>query len=65
MLFQNVAEGLMLLITSNGQAKLSLQLEKTEDLTLNNWTNAGDAVEWALPLGEKKEFFRVRSAPSE
>ncbi len=55
----------MLLITSNGQAKLSLQLENTEDLTLNNWTNAGDAVEWALPLGEEKEFFRVRSAPSE
>ena len=59
----DVAVGQMLLTTTNGEALLSLQLEQSSDLISNSWTNAGDAVEWVLPVDLNKHFFRVRSAP--
>ena len=29
------------------------------------WTNAGDAVQWVMPVDSAKQFFRVRSDPGE
>ena len=55
----DVAIGQMLLETAGGNATLNLQLEQSDDL--QSWTNAGDAVEWILPVGSEKKFFRVRS----
>jgi hypothetical protein len=55
----DVAVGHMLLETASGNANLNLQLEQSEDL--QSWTNAGAAVEWILPVGSEKQFFRVRS----
>jgi hypothetical protein len=55
----DVAFGQILLETASGNANLNLQLEQSEDL--QSWTNAGDAVEWILPVGSEKKFFRVRS----
>jgi len=55
----DVAVGQILLETTSGNATLNLQLEQSEDL--DSWTNAGDAVEWILPVGSEKQFFRVRS----
>lgn len=37
------------------------QLEKSEDLI--TWTNAGDAVQWMVPVGASNQFFRVRAEP--
>ncbi|MDF7808495.1 hypothetical protein P4E94_13670 [Pontiellaceae bacterium B12219] len=42
-----------------GTATLQLQLEQSEDL--QSWTNAGETVEWTLPVGTEKRFFRVRT----
>lgn len=53
--------GDMGLAVSNGIAGLSLQLEQSSDL--QSWTNAGDAVHWAQPVGAEKKFFRVRANP--
>lgn len=58
----DVAVGQMLLSTTNGEARLSIQLEQSEDLVI--WTNASDAVEWILPVDATKQFFRVRSGPT-
>jgi len=55
----DVAVGEMLLEPLNGLAKLRIQLEKSDDL--QSWTNAGNAVEWSIPLDGNKKFFRVRS----
>jgi len=55
----DVAVGQILLETASGNANLNLQLEQSEDL--QSWTNAGNAVEWVLPVGSEKKFFRVRS----
>lgn len=57
----DVAVGQMLLETISGEARLYLQLEQSEDL--QTWTNAGDYVEWILPVDTNKQFFRVRSEP--
>jgi hypothetical protein len=55
----DVAVGQILLETASGSAALNLQLEKSADLV--TWTNAGDVVEWVLPVDGSKQFFRVRS----
>lgn len=39
-------------------ARLSLQLEQSEDL--RNWTDAGESVEWTMPVDSSKKFLRVR-----
>lgn len=57
----DVSVGQMLLEIIEGEARLSLQLEQTDDLTTYSWTNAGDAVEWVLSVDTNKQFFRVRS----
>jgi hypothetical protein len=57
----DVAVGHMFLQTTNDEAHLSLQLEMSEDLT--TWTNAGNAVNWVIPVETNQQFFRVRSAP--
>ena len=55
----DLAVGQMALETVGSNAMLRLQLEQSDDL--QSWTNAGDAVEWSLPVGDEKKFFRVRS----
>ncbi len=55
----DVAIGQILLETVGGHAILNLQLEQSDDLS--TWTNAGEAVEWVLPVNGSKQFFRVRS----
>lgn len=57
----DVAVGQMFLATTQGEARLSLQLEKSEDLVA--WTNVGSAIEWVLPVETNQQFFRVRAAP--
>lgn len=57
----DVAIGQMLLECIGGNAYLDLYLEQSDDLII--WTNAGDAVEWILPVDADKQFFRVRSQP--
>jgi len=56
----DVALGESLIEISGGNAVLDLQLETSEDLLV--WTNAGDAVEWTLPVDADKQFLRVRSS---
>ncbi len=53
--------GSLLISTTNGNADLSLQLMKTDDLI--TWTNAGPAVEWSIPVATNQQFFRVRAEP--
>ncbi len=55
-----LAVGDMMISCSNANAYLWLQLMKSDDLV--SWTNAGDAVEWSIPAGDK-EFFKVRAEP--
>jgi len=57
----DVAVGQMLLKTSNGMMHLSLQLEKSGNLT--SWTNAGNSVQWSIPAENSAQFFRVRAEP--
>ncbi|QHI68109.1 InlB B-repeat-containing protein [Tichowtungia aerotolerans] len=59
----DVAVGQVALGIEGTTARLRLQVEKSEDLV--TWTNAGDVVEWTLPVGGEKQFLRVRSAPGE
>ena len=56
----DVAVGEVLMNAQNGQAKLRLQVEQSNDL--QSWTNAGDTVEWSLPLDGNKKFFRVKAS---
>lgn len=56
-----IAMGPLEISTSNGVARLSLQLEQSYDL--NTWTNAGDTVEWVYPIETNKQFFHVRAEP--
>jgi hypothetical protein len=56
----DVAVGQMLLGISGSNALLQLQLEQSDDL--QRWTNAGEAVEWSLPVGEDKKFFRIHAS---
>ena len=55
----DVALGQLLLETAGGNAALNLQLETSADLV--TWTNAGEAVEWTLPVEGNVQFFRVRA----
>jgi len=55
----DVAVGEMLLEATGGVARLSLQLEKSDDLV--TWAHAGNPVIWSTPVGDNKLFFRVRS----
>ena len=55
----DVAVGQMLMDVVGSEALLSLQLETSEDLV--TWTNAGDAVEWTMPVDGEKKFLRVRA----
>jgi hypothetical protein len=55
----DVAVGQILLETVGDNATLNLQLKKSDDLI--TWTNAGDVVEWVIPVGDEKQYFRVRS----
>ena len=54
----DVSLGQLLLECSGGYAELGIQLEQSEDLQV--WTNAGDRIEWSLPVDSDKNFFRVR-----
>lgn len=55
----DIAVGQMALQTAENNATLQLQLECSDDL--QSWTNAGEAIEWQMPVGDEKKFFRVRS----
>lgn len=55
-----MAVGDLMIQSSNSYINLWLQLLKSDDLT--TWTNAGDAVEWSVPSGDK-EFYKVRAEP--
>lgn len=55
----DVSIGQLLLDCSGGSASLGLQLEQSEDL--QSWSNAAGRVEWTLPVGSDKMFFRVRA----
>ncbi|MBN2162855.1 MAG: hypothetical protein JXR25_09930, partial [Pontiellaceae bacterium] len=44
---------------SNGTATLILQMEQSSDLI--NWTNAGDAVIWSIPVNSSNIYFRLWS----
>jgi hypothetical protein len=57
----DVAVGQMLVGVSNGYANLTLQLQKSADLVA--WTNAGDSVEWTMPVEASNQFFRVSAEP--
>lgn len=57
----DVAVGQMLLETDGTNAALRIQLEQSEDL--QSWANAGDALEWTVPVNSEKRFFRVRTEP--
>lgn len=56
----DVAVGEVLLRTQSGQARLQLQVERSDDL--QSWTNAGSVVEWTLPLDGNKKFFRIKAS---
>ncbi|MEA2069076.1 MAG: hypothetical protein U9P12_07745 [Verrucomicrobiota bacterium] len=55
----DIGVGQLLLDCSGGMANLGLQLEQSDDLV--TWSNAADRVEWTLPVGSEKMFYRVRS----
>jgi len=55
----NIAVGELLVSCSNQTAQLQIQLEQSEDLLA--WTNAADAVQWSLPIGSDKKFFKVKA----
>jgi hypothetical protein len=55
-----MAVGDLMIQSSNAYMNLWLQLMKSDDLV--TWTNAGGAVEWSMPAGDK-EFYKVRSEP--
>ncbi len=55
----DVAVGQAVFGVTDGEASLSLQLEMSEDLV--TWTNAGDTVEWIIPVDGDQQYFRVRS----
>jgi hypothetical protein len=57
----DISVGSIFLETTNSEAHLSIQLEKSEDLV--TWTNVGSAVEWVMPVEPQQQFFRVRSSP--
>ena len=52
--------GYMMIQTSNGWMRMSLQLEQCTNLVDGVWTNAGDAVNWQIQATNGKAFFRVR-----
>lgn len=55
----DVAIGQVVLGIEGATARLSLQIEQSDDLGV--WTNAGDTVEWTMPVSGDKKFLRVRS----
>jgi hypothetical protein len=55
-----MAVGDLMIQSSNAYMNLWLQLMKSDDLV--TWTNAGGAVEWSMPAGDK-EFYKVRAEP--
>jgi len=55
----NIAIGEILITCSNQTAFMNIQLEQTENLQA--WTNAGESVEWSLPISENKKYFRVQA----
>ncbi len=57
----DVALDRMFLETTSGEARLSIQLKKSEDLA--TWTNAGSAIEWVMPVEANQQFFRVIALP--
>ncbi|HKL20889.1 MAG TPA: hypothetical protein VJ904_03740, partial [Tichowtungia sp.] len=59
----DLAVGQVALNIEGTTARLQLQMEQSDDL--GTWTNAGEAVEWTMPVEREKKFLRVRSAPAE
>lgn len=59
----DVAVGQVALDIQGTTARLRLQMEQSDDL--QSWTNAGEAVEWTMPVDNGKKFLRVRSAAGE
>jgi hypothetical protein len=55
----DVSVGQVALGIEGTTARLQLQLEQSDDLV--TWTNAGEAVEWIMPVDGDKKFLRVRS----
>jgi len=55
-----LALGKLMIQAGNSNVYLNLQLMRSDDLI--SWTNAGDAVEWSMPAGDK-EFFKLRAEP--
>ena len=56
----DLAMGEMMVGVSNSAVNVHLQLMTSSDLMI--WTNAGDSVEWSVPV-TNKSFFRVRAQP--
>ena len=55
-----LAVGPLMIDVNSGSINLQLQLRKSDNL--NVWTNAGEAVEWIIPAGAGKYFYKVRAA---
>ncbi len=55
--------GHLLLSTEDGSAKLNLQLQQSHDL--QEWSDVGSPVEWALPIENNVLFYRVQASPVE
>jgi hypothetical protein len=60
----NVAVGRVLARITNGQARLSLQLQQC-NVPNGSWTNAGPAVEWTMPVSGDQLFFRIQANPNQ
>lgn len=57
----DLAMGNVMIQTSNGWMRISLQLEQCADLVDGVWSNAGAAAEWQLEALDGSMFYRVRS----
>jgi len=56
----NMGQMVIIRAASNGQVRLRLQLEQTDDLISGVWSNAGEAVIWTNGVPAGKAFYRVR-----
>jgi len=54
----DVKTGELLFEVEGGQATLRLQLMQSDDL--NHWNEAGEALQWQVPVNPAKEFFRIK-----
>jgi hypothetical protein len=58
---QDLNMGAMMVQASGNMMQLNLQIEQTDNLASNIWNNAGEPVEWKLPVSNNVAFFRVHA----